>query len=656
MKRHINILRYFLTAGIVFLSTVFPLQAQYNANDIDSLENRLTQSLEGDELYDTYQALVAAHQHTDREKAFEYIQKGLLLAEKNKNYYYFTELYFNAANLHYYQNQLDSALYYFEKALAMHELWADKDYHKEDVDYALMRILIGFASIHYTSGKYDLVLENYYKALEMAEKMNLTYDAAYISTVIADIYKLMSNIRQAEAYYSKGEKLYRELSDSLGIARIYYKMCDIRIIDEDYPKALQYGEEAFRILSAMSYVRALDFYYSTRCMSDVWLKIPDYAKALEYALKCVEYARQTNRQDFLAASLGTLAQCYIKQEKYKEAEETAFMALATDSTKIQINAVLYQLIAESNIWLKNSKKAVEYFHKAIECKNFYSNQTFQSSISEMEVKYETEKKEMQIAALEEEKRLMIWLSITGGGLLLLGLVSLFFLWLWTVQKRRLAESQIKQLEQEKQLVATQAVFDGEVQERSRLARDLHDGMGGKLTSMKIYLEKLKHSTQFDKAEVEQFKSAMDMLNDSVQELRRVSHNLMPDTLSRSGLKPAISDFCRSMSPIIVFNYYGDESRLDLKLETLIYRCIHELVNNALKYADASEIMVQIARDSDSISFTVQDDGCGFDATAVTEGMGLQNVRTRVASVGGDMQIDSKAGVGTEINVELKIEN
>jgi len=135
MTQHFNFFQYFLLAAIVFHVIAFPLQAQYSVKDIDSLEKRLnTPSLTVDELYGTYQALIAAHQHTDREKALEYVQKGLLLAEKSKNYYYFTELYFNAATMHYYLNQLDSSLYYFEKALAMHAQWADKGYHKEDLD------------------------------------------------------------------------------------------------------------------------------------------------------------------------------------------------------------------------------------------------------------------------------------------------------------------------------------------------------------------------------------------------------------------------------------------------------------------------------------------------------------------------------------------
>ena len=89
---------------------------------------------------------------------------------------------------------------------------------------------------------------------------------------------------------------------------------------------------------------------------------------------------------------------------------------------------------------------------------------------------------------------------------------------------------------------------------------------------------------------------------------------------------------------------------------MIYRSIHELVNNALKHAGADKIMVQIIQEPNRIAFTVQDDGCGFDPSAEAQGMGLQNIRTRIASYNGIIDINSKAGEGTEINVELRIES
>ena len=272
---------------------------------------------------------------------------------------------------------------------------------------------------------------------------------------------------------------------------------------------------------------------------------------------------------------------------------------------------------------------------------------------ELAAKYETEKKEIKISALEEERRLMIWLSVAIAFVLLLALVTLFILWRLTVQKKRFAEQKIKQLEQEKQLVATQSVLDGETRERARLARDLHDSLGSMLTGVKLNLLEMKQGAKHEYTDVERFNNALGLLDKSVHEMRRVAHHLMPDSLSRFGLKPAVRDFCNNL-PSVHFMYYGDESRLDPNLEVMIYRTIHELVNNALKHAKSEHIMVQILREQDRIAFTVQDNGCGFDPEKITQGMGLENIRTRIAAYNGTLDIDSREGEGTEINIDISL--
>jgi signal transduction histidine kinase len=357
------------------------------------------------------------------------------------------------------------------------------------------------------------------------------------------------------------------------------------------------------------------------------------------------------------------------REKFDEAEMYMQKALqmAQDIQSKLLIRNCYNFLAALEYERNNLKKAFQYNELSLDYEIELVSAETQNKLNFMAVKYETEKKETQIATLETEKRLLAsekrmvtWLGIAGGTVLLLALSAALFLWRWTVQKRRLAEKQkqlaehqIIRLEQEKQLVATQSLLDGETQERARLARDLHDGLGSKLTGVKLHLQELRRGAQWDEAAEEQYHRAMDMLDDSVFDMRRVSHNLMPAALTQFGLKQAVEDFCRSVSPIIVFNHFGDETRLDTKLELLIYRCISELVNNALKYSGASEIMVQIIRDADSIEFTVQDNGCGFDPDAATKGTGLKNIRTRVASFGGNIQIRSKAGEGTEINIEIQ---
>ncbi|MDR3340052.1 MAG: sensor histidine kinase, partial [Candidatus Symbiothrix sp.] len=192
------------------------------------------------------------------------------------------------------------------------------------------------------------------------------------------------------------------------------------------------------------------------------------------------------------------------------------------------------------------------------------------------------------------------------------------------------------------LVATQSVLDGETSERKRLAKDLHDGLGGMLSAVKVNLDNLEH-----------LQNARELLDRSIDELRRVAHHLMPASLLRLGLKASLEDFCLSI-PNTHFHYYGEDKRLDEKTEILIYRCVYELVNNALKHSDAENFNVQLVQDADRISLTVQDNGCGFDPQTVKEGMGLGNIRTRIAAFNGKIDIYSSQGNGTEVYVEFPL--
>jgi signal transduction histidine kinase len=212
------------------------------------------------------------------------------------------------------------------------------------------------------------------------------------------------------------------------------------------------------------------------------------------------------------------------------------------------------------------------------------------------------------------------------------------------QQIRVAEQKINQLEQEKQEIEAQSALKSETEERTRLARDLHDGLGGMLSIIKINLENTEH-----------IQNAREVLDKSIEELRRVSHHLMPASLLHIGLKASLEDFSLSI-PNAQFDYFGNESRLADQIELLIYRCAYELVNNALKYAHATTIYIQLVQDIDHISLIVHDDGCGFDMETIKGGMGIENLRTRITAFNGNMNILSAPGKGTEARIELKIEN
>lgn len=649
-------------------SLLFSLQAQAQlplTEKIDSLERALKQPANDLDLYYTYLHLLRHYNFIDSDKALEYAREGAMVAKEKDNLYWTADFYYSTGSLFHDQGKLDSALYYFDLSFelqkqAMEEGTEDKN----ENDYLTLYLLRDVGRIYAARGYFDMALEFHLKALSHSEQMNDSDELLSMYWHLADVYFRLSNYEQAESYFLKMKELASELNDPLRIAEANLGLIPILNMRGELTQALEYGEEAYHIMrQAQSQALPRILSAVTMRLSEIWLKIPDYDKAMEYALESVDYARQIGHSSNVTTALYTLSSAYLRKGLYAECEQAAFEALASDSSDIYTNSILYGNIAQAYIWMGNGKKGIEYFAKTLDAYRAFSNKNFQTSLSEMEVKYESEKKELQITGLKRERKLIVWSGLVGMAILLLILVLFFTFWRWAVQKKRaaeqlhqIAEQQVKQLEQEQQLIAIQAVLDGETAERTRLARDLHDGLGSMLTGVKLNLESIKNDISLNSEEEQKsLNNAVGMLKESMVELRRVAHHLMPDSLNRFGLKIALSDFCNNF-PIIEFAYFGNDERFDPKLEAMIYRIIHELVNNAMKHANASHILVQVMKEDEYVAFIVRDNGCGFDVSAETKGMGLRNICDRVASYNGRIEIYSKPGAGTEINVELKIEN
>jgi signal transduction histidine kinase len=252
-------------------------------------------------------------------------------------------------------------------------------------------------------------------------------------------------------------------------------------------------------------------------------------------------------------------------------------------------------------------------------------------------------------ATSENGKLLYW------GLGTACLAALVLAYALFICRRRFNALKIKQQNEEKQLIATQAVLDGETAERSRLARDLHDGIGGMLSVVKLNLNEIKNSPALENTDVTRFNDTLKVIDQSVVELRRVAHHVMPESLMRYGLKTSVEDFCHTV-PNAHFQYFGNEDRLDYRLEVLLYRCTYELVNNAMKYANATDIHVQLMIEDGLASLTVHDNGDGFDPLRDTIGTGLKNIRTKVSAYNGNMYIKSTSEEGTEVSIEIENTN
>jgi two-component system, NarL family, sensor kinase len=273
---------------------------------------------------------------------------------------------------------------------------------------------------------------------------------------------------------------------------------------------------------------------------------------------------------------------------------------------------------------------------------------------------ETEKK-IQNATIQRRNAMVFALS----GILLISLVAGLTIYRnfkitreISRQNAMIQEQRIHELEQERQIIALNSTLQGEETERSRLARDLHDGLGGLLSGLKLTLMNMKGNAIITREAMDLYDHALGLLDTSIKELRHVAHNLMPETLFRFGLRQTLSDFCEGVGAKelkVNFAFYGMEKRYDEKLEIACYRIVQELVNNAMKHSDATEISVQLVGEEERLSITVQDNGKGMDinATGQSTGKGLANIRSRVASFGGHFDLSSEHGKGTEAIIEFK---
>jgi len=502
--------------------------------------------------------------------------------------------------------------------------------------------------------EYEDTLANCFKALTHYEQLNDKRQICDVSIKISGIYADMGNFVQAEKYANKSLPLALELNDSLYLAQSYNKLMRIKNAQEKCDECLKYAEQCIALFNATKDYPILLCAKNT--MAYIYVKKEQYAKALEIAKEALEISEKEALEEYIIESKWVMIFIYHLSGQLHLAEQYALDVLnGIDSNDYRLSSI-YKLLVQIYAQQGDYSKLTENLEIMLATLNRENNQLLASALMEIELKYETDKKELKITALEEEKRLMIWLVFAGGGVLLLMIAAALLLWRWAVQKKRISEQQIKQLQQEKQLIATQSILDGELQERTRLAGDLHDGLGSMLTGIKLNLELMKKVVSFNAEEEKYFNNAMKILNDSMTDMRRVAHHLMPSALSQSGLKAALKDFCEHFD-IIEFEWFGSEERLsDRKKEVIIYYIIHELVNNALKHSEATKIMLNVMRDDDYIAITVCDNGCGFNKDIPYQGMGLQNIRERVSAYNGRYEIVTKIGEGTEVNVELRVES
>lgn len=208
-----------------------------------------------------------------------------------------------------------------------------------------------------------------------------------------------------------------------------------------------------------------------------------------------------------------------------------------------------------------------------------------------------------------------------------------------------------------------SLVEGENKERARIARELHDGLGQYLAAANMNLDALQSEMEnLDQRKQKQFMKGLTLLKHAVTETAQISRNLLPRVVDDYGLalaiKSLVDSYSNSTETDITYYENLDELELDRNIELNLYRIAQESLSNAVKYAQATKINVQLIKDELDLILTIDDNGKGFDSSAdgFSGGLGLQTIKTRTGALGGELEIDSKPGKGTFIHVIVPIKN
>jgi len=355
-----------------------------------------------------------------------------------------------------------------------------------------------------------------------------------------------------------------------------------------------------------------------------------------------------------------LSYAYFRQKKYTEA--IALLEPLTDTLRKTglYNKTTYDIYTQlSDLYTAtgNYAKALTAYKTAVSIHDSLAGRNKVQTVIRLESEKAVAEKDREITQrklqLAEKDNLLkeknIWLMGISTGALLLGsfIIALY-------RNSRHKQAVLKQKQETEQLKAT---MRGEEKERSRLSRELHDGIGSMLASIRLQLGTLRDG-HADRQIARNFDNIMQLLQETSDEVRKTAHNLMPDILARNNLTEVLSIYCdqinKSHKIETVLHFHGALEQLDKATELLLYRICQELIQNIIKHANASLAEIQVQLDENMLTLMVEDNGGGFDPAAQYTGSGLQNLHYRVNALQGQLVINSAKGKHTTIHIAFDL--
>lgn len=399
------------------------------------------------------------------------------------------------------------------------------------------------------------------------------------------------------------------------------------------------------------------------------VNLKDFKMARYYLGLSLEKCKKYNFEEGIAYVYINYAGIYRQEGKPEKAiplyEKT--FTLKFENYRILFNANIYQFLSETYREMKNYEKALESLDKKKKYESEISDQEENKIIRDINTKYETREKELenQELKLKDEKNQLIIYSFIG--VFLLFSAGAYFRISHINKKKKIAEQerliQSQKLEnvlKDQELKEIDKILEGQEKERLKIANDLHDNLGSILATLKLNFQNLYSQKDNNENGQELFDKTNELIEEAYQKVRGIAHAKNAGVIGSEGLVPAVQNIAKKMAipsklkvQVVPF---GMTKRFENAMEVNLFRMIQEILTNAIKHAEASEITVSLTQDEDSINIIIEDNGKGFNAKNIAkkEGMGLNNITKKVEQLNGTFNIDSFEGKGTTILIDIPL--
>lgn len=515
--------------------------------------------------------------------------------------------------------------------------------------------------VHQQKRNLASALEATLKALKIYEHKGLEQYAAYCLNNIAILYHDQGNYEKSIEYHKKIINYRRKSQNSYDLGASYLNLGNVIFGGGNTDKGLVYFDSALTILKQYPEKEGLASALSS--MGAAYNSLGQYQNALNHLKQAYQIRRKQGNETYITTTQLNLGNTHIQLNNYKLGKQMLDSALIS-AKKIGIK----EHIKQAYHFLASYYEDVgEYYQSLTSFKNFtlYSdsinNSEINEKIAEMQTRFDTEKKEQEIEKLSQEKIIKDLtireknnqlLIVTLALIVVLISAFIFYQVYRNKQKQKLTQAII-----DEQKRGLKAVITATENERQRIAKDLHDGIGQVLSGIKLSLSTYTESLPANK--IDTYNNVLNTVDEACTEVRSISHQMMPKALKEKGLIVAIEDMLNKtlQATNIQHKFFSagiTNQRFEEALEIGLYRIAQELINNIIKHSGATEVNVQISKTKNHLVLLVEDNGKGFKFENESGGLGLMNIKSRANTFNGEINYETKLNQGTVATIRVPI--